>query len=131
MNLKAKLDEIKSKMEAVGFQYEDLGPLVAQSKKELEYKFTHPELERKLAEMGISMRAKKFYLKQISEEDLSIIGISNSQTKLKDLPELFPSPNATDSYKGKGHPVWINKEYEHQLDALLEAIGKFVKTPDH
>ena len=131
MNLEVKLDEIKSKMEAVGFQYEGHGSSVAQPKKELEYKFTHPELERKLKEMGIPMRAKKFYLKQISEEDLSIIGLSNSQTKLKDLPELFPAPNATDSYKGKGHPVWINKEHENQLDALLEAIGKFVKTPDH
>ena len=73
-NRKAIYDSIRLKMERVGFKFEKEQKPHLQNRKELELKFIHPQLVNKLEMEGYNVKAKKFYIKPLSDEPLCEIG---------------------------------------------------------
>lgn len=118
--------ELRKRMEKVGFVFEKEQQPHFQGKRDNELKFVHPMLEEKFAQAGEGNRAKKFYLKQLSDDEICEIGITTGSTsplfKLKD----FPAPNAIDTYKNDKVNAWVNKGNDQSLDLLLNAIESYL-----
>ncbi len=89
-----------------------------------ELKFIHPKLVKKLQKKGDKVRGKKFYIKRLSDEPNSEIGLVNGKlTRLNEA--IFNSPsNSVDSFDDS--PAWANKEKNRALDKLLNSIKNYV-----
>ena len=95
-----------------------------QPKRGWEYKFIHPQLVDKLKEKVKSVRGKKFYIKQLSDEPGSEIGLVNGKTTaLKEVDSRSPS-NSHDTYDGS--PAWVNRADDRALDVLLNSIKEYL-----
>jgi hypothetical protein len=118
--------ELRKRMENVGFVFEREQQPHFQNKRDKELKFVHPILEEKFYLAGEKNRAKKFYLKQLSDDVSFEIGITTGNTSPLFRLNDFPSPNAIDTYKNKKLNAWINKGGDLSLDLLLKAIEGYL-----
>ncbi|MCF8299049.1 MAG: hypothetical protein K9J13_15985 [Saprospiraceae bacterium] len=79
-----------------------------QSKRKTELKFIHPQLIKRLEKDGYMVRAKKFYIKHITDEpDYEIGFVTGRSTPLLKEP-FFSKPNSSDSHDS--NPAWINRD---------------------
>ena len=120
--------ELRKRMENVGFVFEREQQPHFQNKRDKELRFVHPMLENKFALAGEKNRAKKFYLKQLSDDVSCEIGITTGNTSPLFRLNDFPSPNAIDTYKNEKVNAWMNKGDDLSLDLLLKAIEDYVST---
>lgn len=117
-------DSLKTKMKNVGFLFEKEQGAHHQNRKEPEMKFIHPLLVEKLQLNGHTVGALKFYIKPLSDEPNSDIGLVNgTKTPLNNDPN-FNKANTTDTFRGE--PAWTNREEDAALDELLNMIGVYV-----
>ena len=72
--------ELRKRMEKVGFVFEREQQPHFQGKRDKELKFIHPMLEEKFAQAGEKNRAKKFYLKPLSDNENCEIGVTTGST---------------------------------------------------
>lgn len=115
---------LRDKMEYAGFVFEKEQQPHSQNRRDKELKFIHPALEDKFVKLGISNRAKKYYIKPLSEDDECEIGLTTGKTSpLFNLGD-FPLPNAVDTFNNTKLNAWVNRENESALDSLLYAIKK-------
>lgn len=120
--------ELRKRMERVGFVFEREQQPHFQNKRDKELEFVHPMLEEKFALAGEKNRAKKFYLKQLSDHVSCEIGITTGNTSPLFRLNDFPSPNAIDTYKNEKVNAWMNKGDDLSLDFLLKAIEDYLST---
>ncbi|MFQ2077598.1 hypothetical protein ACK33T_12085 [Aeromonas veronii] len=120
--------ELRKRMENVGFVFEREQQPHFQNKRDKELRFVHPMLEKKFALAGEKNRAKKLYLKQLSDDVSCEIGITTGNTSPLFRLNDFPSPNAIDTYKNEKVNAWMNKGDDLSLDLLLKAIEDYVST---
>jgi hypothetical protein len=112
---------LRIKLEEVGFEFEVEQKCFFQ-KRGNEMKFVHPLLVQKLTEDGFSFRAKKFYIKPLTDKEQSEIGLVTG--KSSPLNGKFCKPNACDSYDSS--PAWINRNDDKSLDILIGQISKYL-----
>ncbi|PKF49361.1 hypothetical protein AT251_19435 [Enterovibrio nigricans] len=87
--------ELRKRMEKVGFIFEKEQQPHFQGKRDKpELKFVHPMLEDKFEKIGEKNRAKKFYLKPLSDDEYCEIGITVGSTSPLFRLDNFPAPNA-------------------------------------
>ena len=108
-------------MEKVGFVFEKIQKPYNQ-KREVEYKFIHPTLMETLFREGLNTRAKKFYIKPISDSMNAEIGLVTGKTT--PLISKFIVPNARDTYDNS--PAWVNRGADNSLNKLLYEIGSYL-----
>jgi len=126
-NRKIIYESLRLKMEEVGFQFEREQKPHLQNRKETELKFIHPQLIKKLEGEGYKVRAKKFYLKPLSDEPECEIGfVTGKSSPLFEAP-IFSKPNSFDSFDDT--PAWTNRESDHALDNLLMSIKDYLDVP--
>ena len=85
-------------MEKIGFQFEKEQKPHLQNRKENELKFTHPTLIKRLTEDGYKVKAKKFYIKPLSNEPDCEIGFVTGKTSPLHNLDKFIKPNSTDTF---------------------------------
>lgn len=118
---------LRIKLEQSGFQFEREQKPHLQHKKEMELKFMHPQLIKKLEKDGYKTNAKKFYIKALSNEPNCEIGfVTGKSSPLSNAP-YFNKPNSYDSFDN--NPSWINKENDNALDRLLKSIKDYLNSP--
>ncbi len=119
---------LREKMESAGFVLEKEQTPHFQNAREKELKFVHPELQRKFESHKLSNRATKYYIKPLSDDQDSEIGLTTGKTSLLYSSELFPQPNSIDTYKNSNNEMnaWVNRSNENALDKLLDAIGNYL-----
>lgn len=111
-------------MERVGFKFEKEQKPHLQNRKELELKFIHPQLVNKLEMEGYNVKAKKFYIKPLSDEPLCEIGfVTGKSSPLLSL-QIFSRPNSSDSFNET--PAWTNRDNNQALDNLLNSIKHYL-----
>jgi hypothetical protein len=95
-------------MKTAGFLLEKEQKSHMQKNKGWELKYIHPKLVKKLRNEGYKVRGEKFYIKSLSDEPKSEIGLVNGKlTPLKE--DIFSSPpNSHDSFDGS--PAWSNRK---------------------
>ncbi len=126
-NRKTIYESLRLKMEEVGFQFEREQKPHLQNRKETELKFVHPQLIKKLKGEGYKVRAKKFYIKPLSDESECEIGfVTGKSSPLFEAP-IFSKPNSFDSFDDT--PAWINRESDHAFDDLLMSIKDYLDVP--
>ena len=125
-NRKNIYDSLRLKMEGVGFQFEREQKPHHQNRKEKELKFIHPQLIKKLEEEGYRVRAKKFYIKPLSDEPDCEIGFVTGKSSPLFKEIAFIKPNSSDSFDDT--PAWTNRESDSALDSLLKSIKDYLKT---
>lgn len=118
--------ELRKRMEKVGFVFEKEQQPHFQGKRDKELKFIHPLLEQKFEQIGEKNRAKKFYLKPLSDDEHCEIGITTGSTSPLFRLSDFPAPNSIDTYKNDQVNAWTNKPNDLSLDCLLNAIEHYV-----
>ena len=118
-------NSIRLKMEEVGFKFEKEQRPHFQKRKENELKFTHSKLIEKLEGDGYKVRAKKFYLKPLTDADDCEIGLITGRSSPLYKDSLFKSPNSSDSFDGT--PAWTNSDGAFILDQFLESIKEYLK----
>lgn len=127
MNRDEVYNSLKEKMENAGFVFEKEQKPHLQNKKETELKFIHPKLLKKLEAEGYKVRAKKFYIKPLTNESDSEIGfVTGKSTPFIDNPD-FSAPNSIDPFDNS--PAWTNRVDNHAIESLLESIKKYLSTP--
>lgn len=120
-------DCLKQKLVDVGFLFEKKQKPFMQPKRGWEYKFIHPQLVDKLKEKVKSVRGRNFYIKQLSDDPGSEIGLVNGKTTaLKEVDSESPS-NCKDTFDGS--PAWVNKANDPALDKLLSSIKNYLNHP--
>ena len=117
---------LREKIEHAGFLLEGEQKPHFQNAREKELKFIHPELEEKFSLCGIKNRAKKFYLKPLSDDTESEIGLTTGKTSPLFDSSNFAMPNAIDTYKNNELNAWVNKLDDNALDRLLESIKSYL-----
>ena len=117
---------LRKKMEDAGFCFEKTQTPHFQDIRKQEFKFIHPELDKKFTSLGLNNRAKKFYIKPLSDEEKSEIGLTTGKTSPLFSLENFPEPNAIDTYKNSDINAWVNSERDNSLDLLLYSIREYV-----
>lgn len=116
---------LHSQMEDVGFLFEREQIPHRQHKREKELVFIHPLLLEKFGEEGHEVRAKKYYIKPLSDDPDCAIGLVTGVTSpLLNLP-LFPETNAIDTYRDI--PAWTNKDKNNALYDLLLSIENYLE----
>ena len=123
---KNEYDSIRSKMEAVGFQFEKEQKPHFQSRKENELRFIHPQLINRLEEDGHKVRARKFYIKPLTNKSNCEIGFVTGRSSPLFRESLFAEPNSVDSFDGT--PSWTNRDSNTALDSLLTSIENYLRT---
>jgi len=120
-------DYLRTIMEAAGFIFEGNQKSFMQPERGWELKFVHPKLVEKLRQDGYKVRGKKFYIKLLSDETNSEIGLVNGKlTPLKE--DIFSCPpNSHDSFDGS--PAWTNRKGDQALDTLLDSIKNYLNLP--
>ncbi len=116
--------DLKSRMEKVGFVLEKEQQPHFQNKRENELKFIHPALEEKFRKSGEKNRANKFYIKDLSDEPNSYIGLTVGKTSPLFKLKNFPESNAIDTYKNA--KAWANLPNNPALECLLVAISEYL-----
>ncbi|WP_025565810.1 HNH endonuclease [Psychromonas sp. SP041] len=124
VNREQIFQQLRTKMENVGFEFEKEQNSHMQNRGN-ELKFTHVNLLKQLESEGYGGRAKKFYIKAISDDVNSEIGLVTGKTNPLVQSELFPENNTFDSHGEASGPAWVNKKGDKALDALLDAINTF------
>jgi 5-methylcytosine-specific restriction protein A len=122
-------DSLKLKMEEVGFLFEKEQKPYLQNRKETELKFIHPQLIKKLEEDGYKVKAKKYYLKPLSDDLDSEIGFVTGKSSPLYSTSIFSNPNSTDSFDKT--LAWTNREGDKSLDNLLMSIKDYLNTPNN
>jgi 5-methylcytosine-specific restriction protein A len=122
-------DSLKLKMEEVGFQFEKEQKPHLQNRKETELKFIHPQLIKKLEEDGYKVKAKKYYIKPLSDDLDSEIGFVSGKSSPFYSTSIFSKPNSTDSFDKT--LAWTNREDDTSLDDLLMSIKDYLNTPNN
>jgi len=120
-------NELRKKMEDAGFQFEQTQAPHFQSRRENELKFIHPQLLKKLEDDGIKTNAKKFYIKPLSDDANSEIGLVTGKTSPLYKNINFVVPNAIDSFDQS--PAWTNRANDLSLDLLLNSIKHYLNGP--
>jgi len=120
--------DLRKKMESAGFIFEKEQKPHLQNARIKELKFVHPKLQRKFENHKLNSRAKKYYIKPLSDDKDSEIGLTTGKTSLLYNIELFPQANAIDTYQNPNNKInaWVNRFNENVLDKLLDAIGKYL-----
>ena len=118
--------ELRKRMEKVGFVFEREQQPHFQGKRDKELKFIHPMLEEKFAQAGEKNRAKKFYLKPLSDNENCEIGVTTGSTSPLFRLGGFPVPNAIDTYNNEKVNAWANRVNDPSLDLLLSAIESYL-----
>ena len=126
-NRKFIYDDLRLKMEDVGFQFEIEQKPHLQNRKENELKFIHPSLIKKLEEDGFKINAKKFYIKPLTDELDCEIGLVTGKSSPLYKSPIFTKPNSSDTYDDT--LAWTNRENDAVLDRLLTYIKDFLATP--
>ncbi|KAF5038127.1 HNH endonuclease [anaerobic digester metagenome] len=117
-------DSIRVKMEKVGFQLEKEQAPHFQSQRETELKFIHPQLVKKWENDGYSVKATKFYIKQLSDDSDAEIGFVTGKSSPLHVSPVYSKSNAIDTFDGT--PAWTNREDDKSLDSLLESIEVYM-----
>jgi len=120
-------NNLKLKLEAVGFQFEKEQKPHLQNRKENELKFIHPQLNKKLEEDGYKVNPKKYYIKPLTNELDSEIGFVTGKSSPFYTTSIFSKPNSTDSFDKT--LAWTNREGDSALDKLLISIKNYLNTP--
>ncbi len=110
-------------MVAAGFKVEKIQRSHMQNRG-WELRFIHPKLVNILQEEGYRVWGKKFYIKRLSDESNSEIGLVNG--KKSQLVIFIPS-NFHDSFDGS--PAWTNRKGDKALDSLLDSIRHYLNHP--
>ena len=121
---KSIYDNLRKKMEDVGFQFEKEQVPQRQKRKEKELKFVHPVLIAKLNENNLKVNARKFYLKPLSDEPDCEIGLVTGRTSPLITEDVFIKPNSIDTYGD--NPAWSNNGTDFTLDNFLNSIKSFL-----
>lgn len=116
---------ICAKMEDVGFLFEREQIPHHQNRKEKELKFIHPLLINKLECDGYKVRAKKFYIKPLSDDPECEIGLVTGKSSPLVNSQIFPKPNAVDTFGGL--PAWVNRDDDASLNNLLLSIESYLE----
>jgi len=118
---------LRKKMENAGFVFEKEQAPHFQNARDKELKFVHPELQSKFESLKLNNRAKKYYIKPLSDNQDSQIGLTTGKSSPLYSNELFPQPNSIDTYKNPNNEInaWVNRTNENELDKLLDAIGNY------
>ena len=119
-------NSLRLKMEKIGFHFEIEQQPHLQNRREAELKFIHPQLIKRLEEDGHKVRAKKFYIKQLTDEPNSEIGFVTGRSSPLYEVEFFSKPNSTDTFDDT--PAWTNQDNNPALDDLLQSIIDYLKT---
>lgn len=93
---------------------------------ERELKFIHPELIKRFEEDGYNVRAKKFYIKPLTNESDCEIGFVTGKSSPLYKATFFINPNSSDSFDNT--PAWTNRDNNSALDSLLMSIKEYMKT---
>ncbi len=117
---------LRNQMESVGFIFEKEQQPHFQNQRDKELKFVHPQLEEKFAKLKINNRAKKFYLKPLTDVENSEIGLTTGKTSPLIHLSDFPVPNALDTYKNNVLNAWVNRENDNALDSLFQSITDYL-----
>lgn len=126
-NRKHIYDSLRLKMEEAGFTFEKEQKPHLQKRKETELKFIHPGLIKKLINEGYKVRAKKFYIKPLTDEPECEIGfVTGKSSPLYDT-SIFSKPNSIDSFDET--PAWTNRNTDYALDSLLKSIKDYLNAP--
>ncbi len=120
-------DSLRLKMEEVGFQFEVEQKPYLQNRKETELKFIHPQLIKKLEEGEYKIRAKKFYIKPLSDDPDCEIGFVTGKSSPLFNEQIFSHPNSSDTFDDT--PAWTNRDGDAALDRLLKSIKNYLNTP--
>lgn len=115
-------------MESAGFVFEKEQPPHFQNARENELKFVHPKLESKFESHKLRNHAKKYYIKPLSDDQDSEIGLTTGKMSMLYSIEFFPQPNSIDTYKNPNNEknAWVNRSNENVLDKLLGAIEDYL-----
>lgn len=113
-------------MESAGFLFEKEQQPHFQNERDKELKFVHPALEDKFTKLGVSNRAKKFYIKPLSDKNDSEIGLTTGITSPLFSLGVLPAPNAVDTFKNADKNAWVNRVNDSTLDELLQAIKEYL-----
>lgn len=116
---------LQKQLEAVGFVFEKEQKPFMQPKRNKELKFVHPVLNHILTKNGKRNLATKYYLKPISDDSDSEIGLIPGGSTLLTQLKYIEAPNAMDTYGPT--PAWVNRKSDKCLDRLLVSIGDTVK----
>lgn len=119
-------DSIKLKMEEAGFQFETEQKTHHQNRKETELKFVHPQLIKRLEEDGYNVRAKKFYVKPLTDDPDCEIGLVTGKSSPLHKESFFVKSNSFDSFDNT--PAWTNRNNYSALDSLLMSIKEYIET---
>lgn len=111
-------------MEAVGFIFETEQKPHFQAKRDEELKFIHPELNERLSQNGKINRARKYYVKPITDDEKSEIGLTTGLSSSLSTFQEMPPPNAIDTHGST--PAWVNRPNDNSLDKLLESIDRLI-----
>ena len=125
-NRKNIYDSLRLEMEEVGFQFETEQKPHRQNRKETELKFIHPKLINRLEEDGYNVRAKKFYIKPLTDEPNCEIGFVTGKSSPLYKETFFINPNSSDTFDDT--PAWTNRDNNSTLDSLLKSIKDYLKT---
>lgn len=118
--------ELRRELEDVGFRFEKEQQPYHQYKRNVEFKFVHPELESRFLKKGFKNRAQKFYIKPLSDDKHSEIGFTTGRSSPLFKLKGFPPPNAVDTYKNEIPNAWVNRENDNSLRMLLDAIEGYL-----
>ena len=93
-------------------------------KEKFELVFIHPQLIKKLEEDGHKLKAKKFYIKPLSDEPDCEVGFVTGITSPLRNASNFAATNAIDTVDQS--PAWTNREDNNSLDNLLNSIINYL-----
>lgn len=114
------------KMQDAGFEFETEQVPHRQNRREKELKFTHPLMISQFEVDGYKTRAKKFYIKPLSDKPDCEIGLVTGKTSPLLNSGRFNKPNAIDTHGNI--KAWVNRENDDTLDTLLKIIKAYVMT---
>lgn len=127
MERKPIFDSLMLKMQEAGFQFEKTQKPHRQKRKENELVFIHPNLVKKFEQEGYKVNAHKFYIKPLTDEPDSEIGLVTGKTSPLHKLKEFNKPNTTDTHDDT--PAWTNRESDFALDKLLKDIKGYLSRP--
>ena len=128
-NRKLIYDSLREKMKEVGFQDDGEQKPYLQNRREMELKFVHPQLIKKWEEDGYNVKAKKFYIKPLSDEFDCEIGFVTGKSSPLHEALIYSSTNSYDSFDET--PAWTNRESDQALDSLLKSIKDYLDHSDY
>lgn len=117
-------ENLKTRLQNVGFKFQKNQQPYLQNRKENELVFEHPDLLNKFEQSGFSVKAKKFYIKPLSDDENCEIGFVTGKTTPLYKINNFISPNTKDSFDN--NLAWTNNDKDNALDKLLIQISDYI-----